>query len=74
MKCYTVEYRTTNKVKEREFNDLSKAHKFAEGLWLWEGYDYIKLYDNTRESRKVIAEACINGCWYYLLDKHRGER
>ena len=44
------------KKKEREFNDLSKAYEFAEGLWLWEGYDYIKLYDNTRESRKVIAE------------------
>ena len=30
MKCYTVEYKTTNKIKEREFNDLSKAHEFAE--------------------------------------------
>ena len=30
MKCYTVEYKTTNKIK-REFNDLSKLknlHKF----------------------------------------------
>jgi oligoribonuclease NrnB/cAMP/cGMP phosphodiesterase (DHH superfamily) len=56
MKCYTVEYKTTNKIKEKEFNDLSKAYEFAEDLWLWEGYDYIKLYDNTRESRKVITE------------------
>ena len=29
-KYYTVEYKTTNKIKEREFNDLSKAHEFAE--------------------------------------------
>jgi hypothetical protein len=54
MKCYTVEYKTTNKIKEREFNDLSKAYEFAEVQGM-EGYD-VRIYDNTRENRKVIAE------------------
>ena len=49
MKCYTVEYKTTNKIKEREFNDLSKAYEFAEVQGM-EGYD-VRIYDNTRESR-----------------------
>ena len=50
----TTKVKTTNKIKEREFNDLSKAHEFAE-LQGMEGYD-VRIYDNTRESRKVIAE------------------
>ena len=54
MKCYTVEYKTTNKIKEREFNDLSKAHEFAEVQGM-DGHD-VRIYDNTRESRKIIAE------------------
>jgi len=53
-KYYTVEYKTTNKIKEIEFNDLSKAYEFAE-IQGMEGYD-VRIYDNTRESRKVIAE------------------
>ena len=53
-KHYTVEYKTTNKIKEREFNDLSKAHEFAEVQGM-DGHD-VRIYDNTRESRKVIAE------------------
>ena len=54
-KKYTVEYKTTNKIKEREFNDLSKAYEFAELQGRDYGFD-VRIYDNTRESRKIIAE------------------
>ena len=54
-KYYTVEYQTTNKIKEREFNDLSKAYEFARWCKAWRDYD-VRIYDNTRESRKIIAE------------------
>jgi len=54
MKCYTVEYKTTNKIKEREFNDLSKAEEFAQ-VQSADGCD-VKIYDNTRENRKIIAK------------------
>ena len=54
MKCYTVEYKTTNKIKERDFNDLSKAEEFAQ-VQSADGHD-VKIYDNTRENRKIIAK------------------
>lgn len=54
-KYYTVEYQTTNKTKEREFNDLSKANEFAEEQARDYGYD-VRIYDNTRQNRKIIAE------------------
>lgn len=54
MKNYTVKYKTINKIKEREFNDFSKAHEFAilRGM---DGYD-VMIYDNTKKNREVIAE------------------
>ena len=51
MKQYTVEYDH----KEEHFNDLSKAHEFAESQGLL-GHDIV-IYDNHRDKgRKIIAE------------------
>ena len=49
MKCYTVEYKTTNKIKNLTIYPKLKCTSSGA-----DGCD-VKIYDNT-ESRKIIAE------------------